>query len=555
MAHPSTITKPTWDPSAPSRWPSQLTVEGFAETFPGESQTVEFKQGLSSLQDSIVAFSNTAPGGFILAGVKNDGRIIGLDYSALVEDRVRQAAEEVHSPGPLVIQRLRVADRSVAAIGVAPLTEGFAQTSQGRILVRTGTRRVALIGGQLVRFMHDRAASRFEAHLTDVGLAEADPALLADVRLHLGIADGGQASGRLTERGLVALDGGREMLTVAGALYLLNRPDRVLGKAYIEVWRYPAGSNEPDRREEFMGPVNLQIAAVRDFMVRELGTDSAIVGLRRHDLPKLPERVLRETLANAVAHRSYEIRGMPVRVEMRPDAVEVTSPGGLPAPVTVETMRDAFVARNNAVIRVLRRFHLAEDSGKGVDLIQDLMRDELLEAPHFSATETSVTVRLPVQSATRPEERAWVREVVERGSIEDRDRILLVHARRGELLTNQRARELLGTGRDGATASLQRLVSAGLLKRSGKTAGTRYGLADSLAPPAGLRLSRQELGQIILEMAEGGPVANQMVRERTGLDRTDVLSLFEELVNAGKLIRVGERRGSRYVLRGGATSA
>jgi predicted HTH transcriptional regulator len=74
-------------------------------------------------------------------------------------------------------------------------------------------------------------------------------------------------------------------------------------------------------------------------------------------------------------------------------------------------MRDQHAVRNNAVIRTLRAFNLAEDQGKGVDLIEDLMRDELLERPTFDTTDTSVTVSLPVLSGTRPEERAWIREV------------------------------------------------------------------------------------------------------------------------------------------------
>jgi predicted HTH transcriptional regulator len=74
-------------------------------------------------------------------------------------------------------------------------------------------------------------------------------------------------------------------------------------------------------------------------------------------------------------------------------------------------MCDQHAARNNAVIRTLRAFNLAEDQGKGVDPIEDLMRDELLERPTFDTTDTSVTVSLPVLSGTRPEERAWIREV------------------------------------------------------------------------------------------------------------------------------------------------
>ena len=534
------------DPTAPDRWPAVLSSDDFAAAFPQESETVEFKQGLSALQDSIVGFSN-ALGGLILAGVANDGRVVGLDYSPQTEDRVRQAVEDAHSPGPVVVRRLVVGERSVAVIGVGRLTEGFAQTSQGRVLVRIGTRRPALIGNELVRFMHERATSSFESHPTDAEFKTADKDLLDEVLAQLGISARAQASRRLTERGLVASESGRDVLTVAGALYLLPRPDQVLGKAHVEIMRFPAGSADPDRREDIVGPLHRQVALVRDSVLRELGSESVVLGLRRHELPRLPERVVREAVANAVAHRSYELRGTPVRVEMHADRVEVASPGGLPAPVTVETMRDSYAARNTSVIGVLRRFHLAEASGKGVDLIQDLMRDELLEPPVFSATPSSVTVRLPVLSATRPEERAWLREVVERGAIEDKDRVLLVHARRGEVLTNQRARELLNAGRDGAMLALRRLVDAGLLVRAGRTAGTHYRLAESLAPPAGLRLSRLELLRIVMDMAASGAVTNQDVRQRTGLDRVDVLSLFHELVESGALVRIGQRRGTRYV--------
>lgn len=534
------------EPTAPGSWPKAMSAEKFSATFPSENETTEFKQGLSALQDSIVAFSNTH-GGFILAGVRDHGNVVGLDYSAVLEDKVHQAVADVHSPGPVEIRPLRVDDVTVALIGVGALAEGFAQTSNGRVLVRIGSRRPALFGGALVRFMHDRATSSFESHVTDTELEQADPQLRQEVLDQLGIAESPRIEERLAERGLVAREEGRHRLTVAGALYLLRDPAQVLGKAYVEVMRYPLGGSSPDRREEFRGPLQRQVQEVRDFVQAELGVDSVVLGLRRHDLPKLPERVVREAVANAVAHRSYELSGTAVRVSIHPDRIEITSPGGLPAPVTVETMREAYVARNNRLIGLLRRFDLAEDSGRGVDLIQDMMRDELLAKPVFSATDTSVSVELPVLSGTRPEERAWVREVVERGSIEDRDRILLVHARRGEVLTNQRARELLKTGRDGATHALRRLVDAGLLVRSGRTAGTSYRLPGSLAPPAGLRLSREELRRMVLDMARSGPVTNQLVRGRTGLDRTEVLSLFEDLVASGALVRRGERRGTRYV--------
>lgn len=545
----ASLAKVGFDVENPDRWPTSLDAEQFSAAFPSESEAVEFKQGLSTtaLQESIVAFSNTQ-GGLILVGVRNDGRIVGQDCTPAVVDRVTTTAHESHSPGSIAVRALTVDGRAVTAVGVAPLREGFAQTSKGQVLVRIGTQRRALIGSELTRFMQERAASSFESVALGVPMTAAAPALRDRLAAQLGIKDVGALPQRLIERGLASREEGEVRLTVAGALYLLERPDEALGKAYIELLRFPAGSRDFDRRQEIRGPLNLQVEMATRAVQDELGVDHVVLGLRRHELPRLPERVVREVLANAVAHRSYEQRGTPVRVELHPDRVVVTSPGGLVAPVTVETMRDQHAARNNAVIRILRAFHLAEDSGKGVDLIEDMMRDELLAKPKFSAPGSSVTVELPVLSGTSPEERAWVREVETRGAIEERDRVLLVHARRGELLTNQRARQLLNIGRDAAMLALKRLVSAGLFERYGERGGTTYRLVGDLAPPAGLRLSRKELGELIVAMAEDGPVTNQGVREATGLDRQAVLSLFDELVETGRLVRVGQRRGTRYLL-------
>ncbi len=534
-------------PDRTSTWPVALSADEFRARFPCESDTVEFKQGASSIEDSVVAFSNTR-GGVILIGVANNGSLTGCEHTPAVEDKIREVVEHAHAIAPVSIHGLSIEGRPVTVIGVGQLREGFAQTGNGRVLVRVGTRRLALIGGELVRFMQERMSSTFESVPTDVPFDSADPDLLLAVAAALRLGEN-NLEARLVDRGLVAVENGLARLTVAGVLYLTLHPQHTLGKAYIELRRFPADGEPFNRRIEVAGPANSQVELATELVLNEVGSDSVVLGLRRHELPRLPAQVVREALANAVAHRSYEQRGTPIRVDMYPDRTVITSPGPLVAPVTLETMRDAYAARNTNIIRLLRAFRLAEDSGQGVDLIEDMMRDELLARPTFDASEGWVSVSLPVLSGTRPEERAWLNEVVARGTIEDRDRVLLVHARRGETLSNQRARELLGgVSRDVAANALRRLVAARLLERSGVRGGTRYQLAGELAPPAGLRLDRQELLTVVLDMAsEGGPVTNASVRERTGLDRQDVLSLLEELVRAGHLVRVGERRGTRYI--------
>ena len=524
-----------------------MSLEEFAEAFPSESEFVERKAGVnrSAIQEATVAFSN-ADGGVILIGVDDDGGIVGRDLSPGLTDDLHQAIREARDPGRYAIHTLDVAGRQIVVLSVARRVEGFSQTSSGRILARRGTMKVALFGAELARFIFEHSLQRFEETEAGVTLGEAEPRLVSELAEAFGWSR--DVPERLAEHGLL-LPGEGNRLTIAGALYLLDDPAARLGKTFIEVLRFPAEGAEYDRRLEIRGPINAQLERAVVEVASELGSELVVLGVRRYDLPRLPQVVLREAVANALAHRSYELHGTSIRIEIYPHAVRVISPGRLPEPVTVENIRETQAARNYRVITVLRRFGLAEDAGRGVDVMVDTMLEELLEPPLFEDSGHSVTVTLPIRSAVTPTERAWIREVETRGLIEPRDRFLLVHAARGERLTNGRVRELVGADAHEARQALQRLRDAGFLVQQGSRGGSSYTLTESLAPPAGLRLTRQALKELILELATDAaqPLTNARVRERTGLDRAEALRLLDELVTARLLARRGARRGSHYV--------
>lgn len=540
---------PPFHPASTAPVPLFMSAAEFAEAFPTESDYVERKSGVSrsAVQDAVVAFSN-ADGGVVLIGVDDAGTIVGRELSPSALDDIHRAIREARDPGRYSVHELDVGGRPVIVIAVARRVEGFSQTSSGRVLVRRGTMKVALFGSELAQFINARSLQRFEE--TDAGLEldAADPELVAEVAAAFGWSQ--DTPERLTEHGL-ALRDGRDRLTVAGALYLRSDPAEDLGKTFIELLRYPAEGGEYDRRIEIRGPLHRQLRRAVDEVMSELGSELVVLGVRRYDLPRLPQVVLREAVANALAHRSYEMQGTSVRIEVHPHVVRIVSPGGLPEPVTVANIRETQAARNYRVITVLRRFGLAEDAGRGVDVMVDSMLEEMLDPPIFEDSGHSVTVTLPIRSVVTPTERAWVREVETRGLIEPTDRILLVHAARGERLTNGRVRELGGLDAGDARRALQRLRDAGFLVQHGSRGGAGYTLNESLAPPAGLRLTRQALKELIVELADadGPPLSNARVRERTGLDRVEALRLLDELVSEGLLERIGSRRGTRYLRR------
>ncbi len=541
-AAPRRLTYPLFHPDSQKPSPLVLSHDEFVAAFPGESDYVEFKQGISGgqLQNTAVAFSN-AQGGVILIGVRDDGSVAGRALDAGTADDIHNALHSARDVGRYAISQVVVDGKPVTILSVARRREGFAQTSSGVVRVRRGTRDDALFGADLVHFANERTSARYETTAITATLEDVSPSLRSEVGRALAIGRVTAERLRTTE---LAVD---EQLTVAGALYLLDDPAAVLGKTFVEVLRYPDDTSvDYDRRDEISGPIHHVLPQAVDRIIDELGTEMVVLGTRRYELPRIPDVVLREALANALAHRSYENAGTAVRVELRPGAVVVRSPGGLPEPVTVENIRETNAARNLVVIRILRALGLAEDAGRGVDVMQDTMAAEMLEPPLFIDNGHEVVVELPIRSAVAPAERAWIHELERRGTLRGRDRIALVHAARGETLTNKRIRQLTGADADTARDVLHRLRDEGFLEQHGQRGGATYRLSGNLHAPAGLLLSPDELADLIADLAAEGPITNADVRSATGLDRVETLAVLERLVNSGRLVRTGQRRGTRY---------
>lgn len=526
-----------------------MTDEEFRAAFPAENRYIEFKEGLSvkELRRAVVAFSNT-DGGIVMLGVLDDGSVRGFTLTSKGGAQLsNDVLGEVVNPGRYEVHQIAINDRAAVAIAVARREEGVSQLSNGSVLVRSGASNRALIGEELTRLVSRRSLGRFEATPTSVSLNEASDELIERLASAWGWRSG-DTTERMVERNLVVRDGSLPMLTVAGALHLMREPHTTLGKAYVEVFRYRGDATEPDRRLEITGPIAEQIETATSTVMDEIGIDFVVIGTQRHDLQRLPAVVLREAIANAVAHRSYEASGTAVRIELHDDRVVVSSPGGLPEPVTVANIREQYAARNVAVIDTLRRYGLAEDAGLGVDVMQDEMANELLDPPEFVDTGASVSVTLRTAGAVTPQERAWVAELERRGSLSAADRLVVVHAARGSHLTNSSVREILDTDSVQARQTLHRLRDGGLLTQHGQRGGATYVASDELDAPPGLRLSDDEIDEVVLKLAAEAPLTNSTLRTRLNVDRLEALRILNRLSTAGRLARRGERRGTYYTL-------
>lgn len=155
--------------------PDHLGPTDFVRLIERETDQVELKTGVSAdkVQDAMVAFSN-ADGGVIFIGVKDDRTIVGRALDQGTDDAIHGAARAARDLGRYRVKEIQVGDARVVAVVVQPRQEGFAQTSNGRVLQRRGAANPALMGQDLWSFMSARAHRRFESTGSHVGLASID---------------------------------------------------------------------------------------------------------------------------------------------------------------------------------------------------------------------------------------------------------------------------------------------------------------------------------------------------------------------------------------------
>ncbi len=524
-----------------------LDAPSFAAAFSEEGDHLELNQGVSAqrVQEAGVAFSNS-DGGVILAGVSPNGRIVGVANPGERARDIHQAFRDVQNPGRYDVRELQVGDKTVLVVAVDRRHEGFAQTPAGVVLVRRGASNTALLGPDLSMFLDRRRFTSFELTPTDIPSFEADPGLRRRLCDAFGWPDDDQATDRITESGFVTVERQERVLTVAGALLLLPDPKRVGGRPYIDIRRYAEGEADPDRVWEIIGPADDQIERATALVRDELGSVSAIVGTRRVELPRLPDRALREAIANAVAHRSYESAGTAIRIDIHPSQVTITSPGGLPEPVTIEHIRLQQAARNDRLLGALRRLHLAEDQGQGIDRIEDDMALNLLHAPEFATDGSFFSLTLQLGGVVTARERAWVRGLIDDDQLDPRSALVLVEVARNGSATNGQVRELLDVDSVVGRSILQGLVREGILVQVGERGGAEYRIDPSLSVPARIRHTDAELDQIALDMAAETPLSNALLRTETDLDAAQSRKVLRRLVERGELVQRGSRRGTRY---------
>jgi len=352
----------------------------------------------------------------------------------------------------------------------------------GRYLTREGVANNPLPPHLLRRLMLERGDVTFEAEPAR-GARKEDLDWAQVEAYAAGLSGMGGVSGEqvLIKRGCLVQRDGELLPTNAGILLFGKDPQQFLRGADITAARF-AGREMGDvfTRQDINGTLPQQIRRAETFLVDNLRKGVQLSEhMARTEQLEYPLKAVRELVVNAVAHRDYSIQGDGIRLYLFSDRLEITSPGGLPGPVTVDNIVDERFSRNSAIVQVLSDMGFIERLGYGVDRVIALMREAGLPEPQFTETAGGFRVTLlnkPVSGAEAGEPELF--GGVFRGQpINRRQEYALdfLVNRNNARITNKDLQELCPeVHSETIRRDLADLVSRGLLVKMGEKRGSYY---------------------------------------------------------------------------------
>jgi ATP-dependent DNA helicase RecG len=230
--------------------------------------------------------------------------------------------------------------------------------------------------------------------------------------------------------------------------------------------------------------------------------------LQSRQEPLLPRKVIREALANAVMHRSYQDHS-PVQIVRYSNRIEVLNPGfSLKDMASLGTPGSRL--RNPAIAAVLHEINWAEPKGSGVRTMRRLAGDAGLPLPEFSSDRqrNEFKVTLFLHHLLTEEDYAWLK-ALSADSVSAEEAKALIYARETGAVDNTACRDFSGLDTLQASNLLRRLRDRGLLEKQGAGNRTHY----TLNAPGTQSNPYPEQGRLPLEGGKLAPEGGKLVPE------------------------------------------
>lgn len=350
----------------------------------------------AAIAENMVAMANTA-GGQIMLGVAEGDKPEDIEDASNAIDRLIQAALGITPPLIIPVPQAAKLNEKAVVVALVPAGMPSVYAYEGRYLKREDTKNLPLSPQELRRLMLERGELSYETQVHPTAtLDDLDWEKVGDYVKNLRGTGGSDEKTILLQRGCLAQAVSGLRPTNAGILLFGKEPQHFIRCAEIAAVRF-AGDTMSDKhnRQDIGGTLIDQIKRAETFLIDHLRKDVTLADtMARTETYEYPLEAARELVVNAVAHRDYSIAGDTIRLFIYGNRMEVHSPGRLPGPMTLENLKDERFSRNPIIVQVLADMHFIERLGYGVDRVIELMRQQNMAEPAFTERGGGFTVTL-----------------------------------------------------------------------------------------------------------------------------------------------------------------
>ena len=327
----------------------------------GENSRVQFKLRLENpakIAPELVAFANSK-GGILIIGVEDKtGQIVGLAYEQAqqMSTLIGQVANEWVNPTIyLETETVEVEGRIVLAVHVAEGINKPYKDKSGNIWVKQSSdkRRITENGEILALFQESGSFRPEEKGVRGTSVNEIDLFLLNEyVEKFYGkrVEEFGLPLEQLLRNLQILTPQGQA--TLAGLMFFGKHPEMYEPSFIIKAVSFygneMSGMEYRDSKDIY-GTIPRMFNEGIAFLKANLHSLQAGQSFNSIGKLEISEVALREVLQNALVHRDYLIQS-PIRIMIFDNRVEITSPGGLPKGVSVESIQYGMTCQRNSLI-------------------------------------------------------------------------------------------------------------------------------------------------------------------------------------------------------------
>lgn len=185
-----------------------------------------------------------------------------------------------------------------------------------------------------------------------------------------------------------------------------------------------------------------------------------ILGSERIEKELIPEKAFRETIANALIHRTWDVNSN-IKVSMYEDKIEVSSPDGLPSGISEKEYLNGQISqlRNPILANIFFRLKYIEMFGTGIRRINESYKDYAVK-PAFEIFENSIKITLPI--------------ITTKLFLTTDEKIVMDILEKGAILSSGEILQMTEFKKDKLNRLLKKLIQKNYIDVIGNGRGTKY---------------------------------------------------------------------------------